>query len=82
MGTNKQGNRDRRAGAAEVQESLHCMEPDLRLLQGVSVLLHALSETADSVEPVAFEALSRLVDEPLERITTCWREAFNAARGG
>lgn len=38
-------------------------------------------ETADSVEPVAFEALSRMMDEPPERIAACWRDAFNAARG-
>lgn len=81
MTTGRDGNELRRDTVSEIQKRLHRMEPDLRLLRGAAVLLHTVSESADSVEPVAFEALARLVDEPLERITACWREAFDASRG-
>lgn len=78
MGTGKTGGRQDRT--ARLQELLYSMEPQLRLLQGAAVVLHALSETTDSVEPVALAALAHLIGEPVEQITTCWHEALDVAR--
>ncbi len=60
-----------------MQELLHRMEPQLRLLQGVVVVLRALSDTTDSIEPIALEALAHLAGEPVEQITACWRDALD-----
>lgn len=57
---------DRRDRTARLQELLYRMEPQLRLLRGTVVVLHALSETTDSVEPVALAALAHLTNEPVE----------------
>lgn len=78
MGANRAGSPGDQA--MQLQELLHRMEPQLRLLQGAIVILHVLSETADSVEPVALAALAHLTEEPVEQITVCWREALNVAR--
>ena len=56
------------------------MEPQLRLLQGAVGLLRALSETADSVEPIVLAALARLAEEPVDQLTACWQKALDAAR--
>ena len=71
----------RRDQAARLQDLLHRMEPQLRLLQGAVVVLHALSETADSVEPAALAALAHLTSGPVEQIAVCWQEALDVARG-
>ena len=71
---------DRRDQPARLQELLHHMEPQLRLLQGAVVVLRALSETADSIEPVALAAFAHLTGESVEQIAACWREAFDVAR--
>lgn len=44
------------------------------------MVLRTLSETADSIEPVALAALAHLTGEHVEQITACWREAFDVAR--
>lgn len=75
------GTNDRRDRTARLQELLHHMEPQLRLLRGAVVVLRALSETTDSVEPVALAALAHMTDESLEQITICWREAFDLTCG-
>lgn len=66
---------------ARFQELLYRMEPHLRLLHGAVVVLQALSETTDSVEPVALAALAHLAGEPLEQIMAYWQESLDAARG-
>lgn len=71
---------DRRDQAVRLQELLHHMEPQLRLLQGAVAVLRALSETADSIEPVALAALAHLTGEPVEQIMACWRDAFDVTR--
>lgn len=63
--------------AVRLQELLHRMEPQLRLLQGVVVVLRALSDTTDSIEPIALGALAHLTGEPVEQITACWRDALD-----
>lgn len=75
------GTNDRRDRTARLQELLYRMEPQLRLLQGTVGVLHALSETTDSVEPVVLAALAHLTSEPVEQITACWHEALDVARG-
>lgn len=77
MGANGRGSR--RDQAARLQDLLHRMEPQLRLLQGAVVVLRALSETTDSIEPIALEALAHLTGEPVEQITACWRDALDAS---
>lgn len=56
------------------------MEPDLRLLEGTVSVLRVLSETSDSVEPVALEAIAHLAGESLERVTLQWHDACCALR--
>lgn len=70
----------RRAQAARLRELLYRMEPQLRLLQGAVAVLRALSETSDSLEPVALGALANLAGEPVERIAAGWQEALDTAR--
>jgi len=79
MSTGETGGRQDQA--VRLQELLYSMEPQLRLLQGAVVILHALSETTDSVEPVALAALAHLTGEPVEQITACWHEVLDVARG-
>lgn len=75
MGAN--GKVFRRDQAAGLQDLLHRMEPQLRLLQGAVVVLRALSDTTDSIEPIALEALAHLTGEPVEQTTVCWRDALD-----
>lgn len=65
----------------EVHDMLDRMESDLRLLEGSVSVLRSLSETSDSVEPVALEAIAHLAGETVERVTSRWREACDALRG-
>ena len=65
---------------AALRRALDQMEPDLRLLDGTSVILQALSETADAVEPIALAAVAHLVREATGRLESSWREARDALR--
>jgi len=75
------GRSARQDEAARLQELLHRMEPQLRLLEGAVAVLRALWETADSLEPIVLASLARLAEEPVDQLTTCWQEALDAARG-
>lgn len=75
------GRSDRGDQAARLQHLLHEMEPQLRLMQGAVVILCALSETADSVEPIALAARAHLAGQPVEQITASWQEALDTAHG-
>jgi len=63
------------------RDLLDHMEPDLRLLEGTVSVLRSLSETSESVEPTALEAIAYLAGETVERITLRWRETCDVIRG-
>ncbi|PBB89533.1 MAG: hypothetical protein E5Y00_12175 [Mesorhizobium sp.] len=61
-----------------VRQHLFDIEPELRTLEGLVAILHALSTTADQVEPIALAPLAHLSGEAVEKILSMWREAMTA----
>ena len=68
-------------GHGALHDLLDGMAPDLRLLEGTVSVLRSLSETSETVEPVALEAIAHLAGDTVDRVTTRWREAFDVLRG-
>lgn len=62
-----------------IRQHLLDMEPELRMIEGLVAILHALSSTADQVEPIALAPLAYLGTEAVEKILSTWRQALVAA---
>ena len=65
---------------ATLRDAVDRMEPDLRLLKGTAMILQALSESADAVDPVAIEAIAHLAHQTTTRLECSWREARDGLR--
>ena len=57
----------------DIVDLLLRMEPELRLLEGVVVTLRSLSETAESIGPVALAMLAHTSGEALDELTDTWK---------
>lgn len=67
-------------GADLFRQCLFDMEPELRMLEGVVAALHAVSLTAEAVEPMALMPLAHLSEETLQKILVIWRQALLVTR--
>lgn len=62
-----------------IRQHLLDMEPELRMAEGLVAILHALSSTADQVEPIALAPLAYLGADAVEKLLSTWRMALAAA---
>ncbi len=69
------------AAKAAAKVALHDVEPELRQLEGVLMVLTVLGEAQDSVEPIALAALARSGSEAFAEISKSWRTVFEAVAG-
>ncbi len=54
--------------------ALDRMEPELRQLEGLSVLLQMLAAAPDAVDQIAFEPLARSANSIHQELTGAWKE--------
>ncbi len=66
--------RDRVNGQNDVAAALDRMEPELRQLEGPTLLLQMLAAAPDSVDQIAFEPLSRSSNSIHQELTGAWKE--------
>lgn len=67
-------NRDRTQGQNEVTAALDRMEPELRQLEGLTLLLQMLAAAPDAVDQIAFEPLARSANSIHQELTGAWNE--------
>jgi len=67
-------------GRHAVIDLLLQMEPELKQLQGSIMILQALGETADSVEPIALAALAQSCEAGFDQVMELWRASLVLAR--
>ncbi len=67
-------NRDRTRGQHDVAAALDRMEPELRQLEGLTVLLQMVVAAPDAVDQIAFEPLARWANSIHQELTGTWNE--------
>ncbi len=73
-------NRDRTRGQNEVAAALDRMEPELRQLEGLTLLLQMLAAAPDAVDQIAFEPLARSANSIHQELTATWNELWASHR--
>ena len=69
-----QRNNDLTRGRNEVATALDRMEPELRQLEGLTLLLQMLAAAPDAVDQIAFEPLARSANSIFQELTVAWNE--------
>lgn len=56
--------------------ALLAIEPELREIQSVALVLQSLAETADALDPMALLVLARALNRSVGQIEVSWRSGF------
>jgi hypothetical protein len=73
-------NRDRTRGQNEVAAALDRIEPELRQLEGLALLLQMLAAAPDAVDQIAFEPLARAANSIHCELVGAWKELQGSHR--
>lgn len=79
--TRKSGEAAETASIDTIRHAFFEIEPELRQIEGVLMLLAILGEADDSIEPIALSALARAGQAAFEQVSAQWRSGFEASKG-
>lgn len=68
--------RDQQGQMEQIGANLFAMEPELRTLEGMIVILRILGDADDAVDPACLAFLANCGGEALSTLSVCWRSSI------